>query len=273
VRHVFAFYLLSFVGLLSACDHPFSFSPFEVRLPEALRNTNEKNLKRIAALDSIRDDSVVTIALLADTHYHFNALADALEVINSGDSVDFIIVTGDFTENGLQKEYELFHQIMAKSSRPYVTVIGNHDYLSNGGEVYRQMFGAFNYSFIYAGTKFVMWDNVLWESNKTPDWKWLRETLGDPADISDRNKPVRHVIPFSHIPPTDGQLKDSAQVYHQLLHRHGIELSVHGHKHRYSNALHYGNGIRYVTVGSPQKRGFAQLIIRRDKISVRKIEY
>lgn len=273
MRHIFGFCILCLAGLFSACDHPFSFSPFEATIPEALRNTNEKNLKRILALDSLRNDSLITIALLSDTHYHFNALVDALEKINSQDAVDFIIVTGDFTENGLQKEYEFFYQLMEKANKPYVTVIGNHDYLSNGGEVYRQMFGAFNYSFVYGNTKFVMWDNVLWESNKTPDWNWLRKTLQGGSDFSDRNKSVRHVIPFAHIPPSDGQLSDSAHVYDALLHRHGIELSIHGHKHTYTNSVQYENGIRYVTVGSPQKRGFAHLIIKNDKVSVRKVEY
>jgi predicted MPP superfamily phosphohydrolase len=156
-----------------SCDNPFSYSPFEARVPGEFRNTTEKNLDRIRALEA-PSDTALTIALISDSHYHFSNLKDAVDDIDSRPSVRFIIVIGDVTENGLQKEYEIFHTIMSGSVKPWLTVVGNHDHLSNGGAIYQQMFGELNYSFTFGRTKFVIWDNILWESNRTPDWEWLR---------------------------------------------------------------------------------------------------
>lgn len=225
----------------------------------------------IGEIDSNFTDSIYSVALLSDSHYHFDDLRDVVKDINARDDIAFIIVTGDITDNGLQKEFELFHRIMAGSIRPYITVIGNHDYLSNGAEVYRQMFGPFNYSFTFRQVKFVMWDNVQWESNKYPDWKWLGSALSEPAGDKEGSNSYHHVIPFSHIPPFDDQLSANAADFHELLRTNKITLSIHGHKHEYSDYELYGDEIHYVTIGSPQKRGYAILTVTPNTASVRKI--
>jgi predicted phosphodiesterase len=259
------------VCLLWACDTPFSFSPFEANVPEEFQNTTAKNLQRIALLDtSVRHS--FKVALLADIHYHYDNLTDALTDIDQKDSAAFIIVAGDLTENGLKKEFELFRDIMAGTNKPYLTVIGNHDYLSNGGMIYQQMFGPLNYSFTFQNVKFVMWDNVLWESNKSPDWQWLQSSLDEPA-VDDARDAYHHVIPFSHVPPVDGQLVEKAGMFHELLRGSNVKLSIHGHKHLHSMEEYFGDGIRYVTIGSPQRRSYVLLTISPDEVMVEKIEY
>jgi hypothetical protein len=37
------------IGL--SCERPFSYSPFEAAVPENLRNTNSRNIKKILALE------------------------------------------------------------------------------------------------------------------------------------------------------------------------------------------------------------------------------
>lgn len=262
--------LVAFVFLLFlfGCDHPVSYSPFEANLAKEFRNTTQKNLQKINALDTVANYPF-KIALISDIHYHYNEAKEALIKINKKSDIAFIIVTGDLTENGLQKEFELFHRIMDDSNKPYLTVIGNHDYLSNGAKIYQQMFGPLNYSFTFRKVKFVMWDNVLLESNRTPDWEWFRHLIAAPQD---REK-FHHVVPFSHIPPFDVQLTDNADAFHKLLRDNKIKSSIHGHKHTYSSEELYGDGINYVTVGSPQHRVYAELTITPDEIVVDKIEY
>jgi Icc protein len=258
---------------LGACENPFSYSPFEANVPKEMRNTTEKNLQKIARLDSMTTDSVFHVAVISDAHYHLNSLRDAISDINSKGDFSFIIVVGDITENGLQKEFEIFHSIMRNSKIPYLTVIGNHDYLSNGGIVYQQIFGPVNYSFTFQNVKFVAWDNVLWESNKTPDWSWFRQALAQPSQEEGRPSSYHHIIPFSHIPPFDGQLKDSAASFHGLLREREVKFSVHGHKHEYSYRELFGDGIQYVTVGSPQHREYAWLTITSGEMTFKKIDY
>jgi Icc-related predicted phosphoesterase len=161
---------------------------------------------------------------------------------------------------------------MGQARIPYVTVIGNHDHLSNGGKIYQQMYGPLNYSFTFHQVKFIAWDNVEWESEKETDYNWLQQALEINRDEA-TNEFYHHVIPFSHIPPTDGQMEDDREKFHALLKEHQVKLSVHGHRHTFSMRELYGDGIQYVTVGSPQKRNYAEIAITPDTIVVSKIDY
>jgi 3',5'-cyclic-AMP phosphodiesterase len=260
--------VLFIIFLFAGCDNPFSYSPFEVNLAARFHNTTAENLERLSALDTVVHPTF-KVALVADSHYHFDELREAIDDINKKGEALFVIATGDITENGLKKEYEIFHDIMAHLQSPYLTVIGNHDYLANGGEVYRQMFGAFNYSFTFQDVSFIMFDNVIWESNKAADFQWLTTALAE----TDETAPVRHKIVFSHIPPFDGQLRDNRELFNSLLLQNGVNVSVHGHKHEYSVTDIFGDGVEYVTVGSPQKRSYAMLTIAQDEIFVEQIPF
>lgn len=263
--------LFVLVSISLSCSDPLSFSPFEAKVRKEHRHTTEKNLEKIRRLDF--GNETFKVALIADTHYHFNALFDAIRDMRRKGDFSFIIVVGDITENGLLKEFEVFHSIMATAGIPYLAVIGNHDYLSNGGGVYQEMYGAFNYSFIFNNVKFVVWDNVIWESRKEADYEWLEQALDRRSGDGDSNKSYDHIIPLSHIPPSDAQFESHKDRFHGLLKRNGITLSVHGHKHEFSLRALFQDDIQFVTVGSPQHRSYTELYINGKDIQVRKIEY
>ena len=267
LKHFFRNTLLASIILLG-CDNPFSYSPFETTVDDRYRNTTTLNLERLGQIDTLTNP-VFKIALISDTHYHFDDTRDAINHINEKGEASFVIATGDITENGLKKEFEIFHNIMAHLHSPYLTVIGNHDYLANGGDVYRQMFGAFNYTFTFQGVRFIMFDNVIWESNKEADFQWLENAFSE----ADETEPVRHTLIFSHIPPFDGQLKEKRELFHSMLMQNDVKVSVHGHKHEYFSGELMGDGVRYVTVGSPQKRSYALLTITEDEITVEKVPF
>ena len=215
---------------------------------------------------STGDSRPFKIAVLSDPHYHFNKLQEAIVHINQQKDYVFVIVTGDLTENGLLQEYKFFHAIMTHLRIPYVTAVGNHDYLSNGELVYRQMFGPLNYSFVFNNVKFVMFDNTTIESEKAPQMDWLAAEV-----INDQG--YDHVIPFSHIPPYDGQMKHHMDMFHALMVNNQITTSIHGHRHDFSVEEAFGDGVRYATVSSPQKRSYMELSITATEINIKKIEY
>ena len=255
--------------MLLACSDPFAVSPFEANVRSELKNTTQSNLAKIQLMDS--STGTFKIALISDSHYHFNALADAIADIQSKNDFEFIVVLGDITENGLLKEFELFHSIMAQSGIPYVTVIGNHDYLSNGSKIYEQMFGANNYTFSFRSVKFVVWDNVIWESEKEADYAWLEDVLN--ATSETESNVFNHVIPLSHIPPSDQQFDHHKDRFHELLKKHDINLSVHGHKHEFSLNHLFADDIQFLTVGSPQHRTYTELSVTPDEVVINKITY
>lgn len=248
-----------------ACDPWFAYSPFEAQLEEAYHGTHQKNLDRIEALD-MQDSRTFNIALLSDPHYHFRKLEDAIAHINAQGDYTFAVVTGDLTENGLMREFIFFHDTMSRLKIPYLTTIGNHDYLANGEMVYAQMFGAGNYTYTVNNVKFVFFDNVTLESEMDPDMNWLSAALDD-GHVYD------HVIPFSHIPPYDTQMRNHRRQFHELLLINNISLSLHGHRHDFSIEDVYGDGVRYVTISSPQKRTYTRLTVSPTGLEVQKIEY
>ena len=254
-----------FSGIALACDPWFSCSPYEANLDEGYHNTTASNLAAINELDT--DDSrPFKVAVLSDTHYHFSKLQDAINHINQQGDYSFAIVTVDISENGLKQEFVYFHETMAGLAMPYVTVIGNHDYLSNGEIIYSQIYGVNNYSFVFNNVKFVLFDNNTLESGKEPDLEWLAKEL-----VNDKG--YDHVIPFSHIPPYDQQMKHHYARFHDLLVRNKIALSVHGHRHDWSREDVFGDGIEYLTVSSPQKRSYTELSVTPAGIEAKKIEY
>lgn len=262
-------------AILWCCSDPFAYSPFEAKVDPDYQNTTAKQLQLLAERDTLRKTSF-KIALISDSHYHFNDLAEAVEDINKKGGYEFIIVAGDFTENGLLKEYELFHSIMSKADIPYLTVIGNHDHLSNGGAIYEQMFGARNYTFSFNNVRFVVWDNNIWESEKEADYDWLKNALRNAIESDtgvETSDSISHVVALSHIPPFDGQLIEKRDQFHEILRDNQVKLSIHGHKHEYFAGELSGDGITYMTVGSPQKGSYAELIVEGEKLEVRKVDF
>lgn len=262
IRDIFIFIIIA--GLFS-CDPWFAHSPYEADLDPAYHGTTEKNLTIINAADA-GDSKPFKVALLSDPHYHFSKLHDAIMHINKNGDYAFVIVTGDLSENGLMQEFIFFYESMKELRLPYLTVIGNHDYLSNGELVYNQMFGSNNYSFVFNNVKFVMFDNTTLESGKDPDMDWFSDNLHNDHGYD-------HVIPFSHIPPYDTQMKNHSRAYHELMVKNDIKASIHGHKHEFSLEESYGDGVRYLTVSSPQYRTYSELTITPTGIEIEKIEY
>jgi 3',5'-cyclic-AMP phosphodiesterase len=263
IKHQKIIFILLVTSMLS-CDPWFAFSPYEAQLDDTYHGTTEKNLSLIDAMDA-DDSKALRVAVISDTHYHFGKLRDAIRHVNEAGDYDFAIVTGDLTENGLKQEFIFFYQAMAALGIPYVTAIGNHDYLSNGEEIYSQMFGQYNYTFVYNNVKMVIFDNTTYESEKEPDLAWLDQALDNEGGYD-------HVIPFSHIPPFDGQMAKYREDFHMLMLKHNISTSIHGHKHDFSITEH-SSGIKYVTASSPQKRTYTRLTITPAEIEIEKIEY
>ena len=48
---------------------------------------------------------------------------------------------------------------MSKLRFLYVAIIGNHDHLESGEEIFRRMYGELNFSFVYGSVKFVVFNN------------------------------------------------------------------------------------------------------------------
>jgi 3',5'-cyclic-AMP phosphodiesterase len=167
---------------------------------------------------------------IADNHDEYDDLARTVHVINARDDIEFVLVLGDMTDRGLLREYEWTYEVFARLDVPFLTVIGNHDALSDGTAIYQKLYGALDYSFEYGGFEFVLFNsNTLEFPGAAPDRQWLTDrTAGSSAP--------RGVVWATHHDvtwPDDLPGYRTAEFYAELLRGGRVELAAHGHQEEF----------------------------------------
>src|ERR1700722_11716871 len=120
-------------------------------------------------------------AQISDSHIGFTGTANAnvagtfTEAINQvnglGYTPDFVIHTGDLTHLSTPDQFDQVKQMLTGLNTPHIfTVPGEHDSIDDGGEKYRQAFGAGTrgdgwYSFDIAGVHIIALVNTLHLTN------------------------------------------------------------------------------------------------------------
>lgn len=232
---------------IMGCQKIFEHSPYSAELAAGYEGIKTED--NIARIKNSRRDEIKSfkIALISDTHYNLDDLASAVDAINQRTDIDFTILAGDMSDQGLEKEYMLLYDQLVKLNTPILTVIGNHDYLANAAIIYKKMFGDYNYSFTYKNYNFIFFDSNFWEKNGTPDFLWLE------SQLSIMEAPNSIII--SHIAPFGDQFdQKSAEKYTSLTSKYRVPLSIHGHLHSYLFTKHYNDGTKYLLVPSIDKR-------------------
>lgn len=255
--------------LLHSCIETFDYSVYSARVPNDEKNTRAKNFAKLdIKREGLEAGEGFKIALISDSHTTYNDLEDAIHAINRDAGVQFILHGGDMTDGGMLAEYLIFHKIMSYSNVPFFTVIGNHDCLANGFSIYQDMFGMVNYSFEFANTKFIFFNDVIWELNFTePDYYWLRDELAYEMGY-DHTIVIAHIAPFS-----DSFTPLQQDAYTAILAQNDASLSVHGHHHDHYYGEYYEDGVPYLIIGASAKRHYVTLDIMPDTIIMNRIKY
>jgi len=256
--------LIGITILFTACDKIFEFSPYEANVNTEFKNTTKKKLQLIKDIQLNSD--IFSFAFVTDNHYYYDNLRTVIDDINKKDDILFVIFGGDIADHALLKEYEIFYNTMKNLDKPYLTVIGNHDYRSNGEIIYKQMFGDYNYSFEFNHYKFILFDDVVWESNKNPDFDWLSTQLTD-------NALFKQVFVIAHLPPFTSQFdSDMEQTYTTLIQENNVQLSIHGHAHRYSYGKVYNDSVNYLIVPCLKKPTYCIINVHNKSFDIELIE-
>lgn len=150
-------------------------------------------------------------------------------------------------------------------------VVGNHDLVSNGNDSYLEMFGNYNFSFIYGRHKFIFINTNSREyefNGKVPDILWLENEL-IPSDEFERAVVVFHTPPFDN--DFDSELE---QPFVNALIRHkNILFVTHGHLHSYNYFHPYGNDLPFVNTAGPEHMQFVIIKIYNHEFTVDNIGF
>ncbi|WP_187261551.1 metallophosphoesterase family protein [Pontibacter beigongshangensis] len=257
-----AFFLL----LFTSCDM-FEYSPYEVRLQPEDRKINEQHIARIQNL-KISPADTLRVALTADTQGFYADNDDMVNHLNRRHDVAFVLHGGDITDYGLLKEFGWVHRSLKRLAVPYVAVIGNHDAVGNGQQVYKAMFGEFDFTFSVAGNKFIFLNtNYLEFDQQAPDLNWLEEQLQDRESYT-------NVFVVSHIPPNSPEFgAHNKERYQHLLKKYNVSLSIHGHTHSYDYYKLEEEGINHLNVASTDNREYMVMQIVGDKYQLERIHF
>jgi len=253
---------------LASCNDVFEYSPYVIDFDEHETNLTQKNMDRLLSKEV---SDTITIALAGDSHRFYDESEELVSTINNHHAIDFFIHTGDIADYGIPRQYQWGNDIFSKLKAPYFVVVGNHDLVSNGNDSYLEMFGNYNFSFIYGRHKFIFINTNSREyefNGKVPDILWLENEL-IPSDEFERAVVVFHTPPFDN--DFDSELE---QPFVNALIRHkNILFVTHGHLHSYNYSHPYGNDLPFVNTAGPEHMQFVIIKIYNHEFTVDNIGF
>lgn len=247
---------LSIIGL-SACDL-IDYHPYDGRLDgKTETDINRKNIQRIQTNCEGKD--TLKFIVMGDSQRSLDETQDFVAAVNLRTDVDFVIHGGDMADFGMKKEYEWTHEVMAKLSVPYVALIGNHDIIGNGDQVYRKMYGEENFAFIAGQTKFVCLNTNAIEfdySHPVPDFNFIKKEIDDPT-------PYAQTVVAMHASPGSEQFNNNVKEVFQAYIKQFPDLlfCVHAHNHNVSENDLFDDGIIYYGCSNMAKRSYLYFIV------------
>ena len=205
--------------------------------------------------------------MISDTQRFYDELDDVVEALKQRTDIDFVILTGDITDFGIIKEYRWVNERLNKLNVPVLTVIGNHDCQGNGKKLYQAMYGAFDYTVNIGRNRFVFINtNSLEFTDPVPDLNFFRNALKDTINFD-------NAFVLSHIAPFDNDFSRSLeQEFARIARESKVKVSIHGHQHGYTpERKFYDDGVDYLIVGSVQKRGYEEVTVAGEQITLKRI--
>ncbi len=214
-------------------------------------------------------------ALLTDIHISptttsLEDLQASIDNINGQDDIDFVLVTGDISENGDYQALLTAKNELDKLKVPYYAIPGNHEtkWSESGVTDFGKLFGSDRFYFEYAGFAFIGFNTgpiirMMDGHVAKQDLIWIKEQL----DTHAAGKPI---IVATHYPVLDGDV-DNWYELTDLLRQYPVKAIVGGHYHR--NQLVDYDGIpafinRSNLRGKEANGGFSIYTVNQDSIVV-----
>jgi hypothetical protein len=243
----------------------FEYSSYQVPTRDTGDDRLAGALARLSATDG--PDRKFSFAVLADIQSAYDELNDGIDRINADTSIRFLLVDGDLTQHGTLREFEWVNDGLGSLRAPYLAVIGNHDAIANGAEIFTRKYGPLDYSFTYRRIKFVVFNDNKWEFDKNvPDMVWLDSSLTAPDSV--------RVIAVAHVPPNGDQIPPSLDTaLTKMFVRHHVLFGIFAHQHNWHIEKGDSTGFPYLVVDNVADRNYAKITIDDTAFHIEQVFY
>ena len=259
-------FVFAFLLLFASCVR---YSPYEVIIDPEDSDSNRKNIEKLL-VNGLTGDTI-TFVYVGDTQRFYEESDEMVHLINTLPEVEFVAISGDLTDFGLQYEFDEMKRILDQLNVPYLTAVGNHDLIYNGRLVYEKMFGPLDYSFYYKDMKFIFLNTNGREfgfNGEVPNITWLNQQLSDTVSY-------KNALVIEHVPPNNADFDPQLnEAYISTLATWGKTiLSMNGHNHDFAVGEPYNDGVTYFNSFSAGKQKFSLIKVWESGFSYENIEF
>ncbi|MCM1108818.1 MAG: metallophosphoesterase [Clostridium sp.] len=262
--HTFCKPLLLIGSLLICSCEVIEFHPYDTRVTGE-KDINARNIQRIeettAGLTTFR------FAMISDTQRSYDETEAAVAHLNARGDIRFVLHGGDIADFGETKEFTWTRDRLSRLSVPYVCLLGNHDCLGTGREVFRMVFGESNFTFTAGNVRFVCLNTNALEydySHPVPDFDFLEN------EITHMPPGVTRTVVAMHVPPGDVEFNNNVVKPFQLYLKQfpGLQFCLFGHNHYFDRKDFFGDGVLYYGCTNIAKRGYLLITFKEDGYDV-----
>lgn len=245
--------------LLSGCNL-IDVHPYDTDIDGAV-DINARNIVRIE--ESCQGRESLRIAVISDTQRWYDETEAEVNSINARGDIDFVIHCGDLTDFSVTKEFEWMRRELEKFNVPYVVLLGNHDCLGDGLDVFRKMYGKENFSFTAGDTHFVCLNTNGLEFNSAesvPDFQFIANDRNNVPDNVRRTVVAMHAKPYS-----DQFTGNVAELFHQEIKKYpGLQFCLCGHYHSMAIEYLFNDEIPYYQCCAAKNREYIVLTLDKE---------
>lgn len=251
-------FILSLIAF-SGCDM-FDYHPYDGHITGET-GINAKNIARIE--EATAGKTTIKFVMMGDSQRFYDETEEFVHTVNNRTDIDFVIHGGDVTDFGATKEFMWMRDIMNGLTVPYVTILGNHDCLGNGQEVYNTIFGEENFSFLAGNIKFVCMNTNALEfdySKPVPDFTFMEQELNQQRPGHEKTIFAMHVRPYSE------QFNNNvAWVFQDVIKRFpNLQFCLNAHDHHVQADDLFNDGVIYYGSASMDKRSYLVFTVTPD---------
>ena len=246
-------------SLFSGCDM-IEYHPYDLDIDGAT-SLNDTNIDLIEK--TTKNKKEIKFMVISDTQRWYDETEKAVDFINQMDDIDFVIHTGDISDFGLKMEFVKQRDILQRLKVPFVTIIGNHDCLGTGPDVFHIIFGENNFSFDAGEVHFVCVNTNGLEFDRTeevPNFTFLGE------DLKHINPQVKKTVAAMHAGPHSDQFNGGVvTVFHEVMKQYPNYLfAIYGHGHKTDVDDFFNDGITYYECACAKKREILRFTINEE---------